>query len=41
MVGFLFKEKLIPKAIKELVVFMKEPIKNQRLYGQVFGTFFL
>jgi hypothetical protein len=41
MVGFLFKEKLMQKAIKELVVYMKEPIKNQWLYGQVFDTFFL
>jgi hypothetical protein len=41
MVGFLFKEKLFQKAWKELVVFMKEPINNQWLYGQVFDTFFL
>jgi len=40
-VGFLFKEKLIQKAIKELAVSMKEPLKNQWLYGQVFDTFFL
>ncbi len=41
MVGFLFKEKLMQKAVKELVDYMKEPIKNQWLYGQVFDTFFL